>query len=138
MRTIHSLTAALAYLAFSIVPAKSESPIAPSKWIVTEIFGTPVLAESSVLIEFPGDGTVAGTTGVNRFGGIAEIDGQKIRFDRLRSTRRAASPELMDQESRFNRALANTEQFSIDSAGILTLLGGSPTPLLQARRNMGE
>jgi len=138
MRMFARIASTLAVLALSIVSAKSEIPLVPSKWIVTEIAGSPVLNGSSVLIEFLADGTVGGNTGVNRFNGNVVVTGSNVQFDRLRSTRRAGSPELMDQESRFNRALGNTESFSIDAGGILTLLGSSSTPVLRARRDTGQ
>lgn len=115
----------------SPLDAQTPTTLAGSKWTVVAIRGTPVIPNSTVTLEFSADSTVAGNTGVNAFGGGVQIDGSKIHFDRLRSTRRAAGEELMSQENNFNRALADSTQFQIAPDGFLLLQSDSGTTTLR-------
>jgi len=129
-----SLAATLTLLFAMFQPplsAQTSLALAGSKWTVVAIQGTPIIPTSNVKLEFGPDDTVTGNTGVNGFSGAVQIDGSKIQFDRLRSTRRAASEELMSQETSFNRALADSAQFTITPDGFLLLQSDSGTETLR-------
>lgn len=75
-------------------------------WRVTRIGQTDVLEGNPPRIDFGGDGSVHGTTGLNRFTGRYEVTGAALRFSPLATTRMAGMPEVMDQEQRFTVALS--------------------------------
>ena len=59
---------------------------------------------------------------MNRYNGQATIDGNTISFGPLATTRRAGPPALMDQESKFLRALETVKSFRVEESGLLFLL----------------
>jgi heat shock protein HslJ len=91
-------------------------------WVIRQIDGKPTLAEASLTIEFAEDGAVSGTTGVNRFSGKAQIEGERITFGPLAMTRRAGSPQLMEQETQLMVGLEQTRRFRVGDDGWLELL----------------
>jgi heat shock protein HslJ len=92
------------------------------KWLAEDIAGGGVLDSVQTTLEVSNDGTVSGSTAVNRYGGKASIDGNKITLGQLVMTRRAGPPALMDQESKFVAALEKVASFQVDDAGLLNLL----------------
>lgn len=128
-----TLLASLALIVLMNPAAAQTADLPGSKWTVTEALSTPIIAGSNVTLTFPADGTVTGNTGVNNFNGFATISGTNVKFEKLRSTRRAGSPELMEQETRFNKALAATAQFEIAPDGALTLRDSDGEIVLKAQ-----
>jgi heat shock protein HslJ/phosphoglycolate phosphatase-like HAD superfamily hydrolase len=84
------------------------------KWLAKEIDGSGVLDNAQSTLEVRDDGSVAGDSAVNRYNGKATINGQKIKFDPLAMTRRAGPPALMDQETRFMKALGRIDSFHVN------------------------
>jgi heat shock protein HslJ len=82
---------------------------------------------------FTADGQVSGHAGVNTFSGSARVDGDRITIGPLRTTRMAGSPDAMDAESAFLRALEEVVALRLDD-GDLTLLdadGGAQVRLVR-------
>jgi heat shock protein HslJ/phosphoglycolate phosphatase-like HAD superfamily hydrolase len=92
------------------------------KWLAEDIAGGGVLDRVQSTLEVNKDGTVSGSTAVNRYGGKALIDGNKMTLGQLVMTRRAGPPAHMDQESKFVAALEKVASFQVDDAGFLNLL----------------
>ena len=92
------------------------------KWLAEDISGQGVIDNAQSTLEISQDGSVAGDTCVNRFGGKAKIDGQKILFGPLAMTRRAGPQALMDQESKYATALEKVTGFRVDLRGLLFLV----------------
>ncbi len=101
------------------------------KWLAEDIDGRGVVDRAQSTLEIAEDGTVSGSTAVNRFGGKATIDGNSITFGPLATTRRAGPPALMDQEARFTRALEATNKFRIDQNGLLYFLDAEDKPRIR-------
>jgi heat shock protein HslJ/phosphoglycolate phosphatase-like HAD superfamily hydrolase len=92
------------------------------KWLAEDITGGGVLDSVQSTLEISDDGKVSGNTAVNRYGGKALIDGNKMTLGQLVMTRRAGPPAHMDQESKFVAALEKVASFQVDDAGFLNLL----------------
>ncbi|MDX2080338.1 MAG: META domain-containing protein [Terrimicrobiaceae bacterium] len=124
----------------AIVPAMAapEPRLVGSKWTVTAIRAEPVKTEPPPTLDFEAGPAVAGSTGVNRFGGACTIEGDRLTFERFRTTRRAGSPEAMDIERAFLDALSASATFRIDPDGHLILLGPDGAPLLKAAPRTGD
>lgn len=90
-------------------------------WITEQIDGLKVTTSQRATIKFENDGHVTGTTGCNRFSGMAKINGQNITFGQFATTRRACIPELMEQEQKFLEAIENIKKYSIDKNSLLRL-----------------
>lgn len=70
------------------------------------------------------DTRINASVGLNMMGGGYKVEGDKIRFDRLISTRMAGPRPLMEAESRYAGALARASTFRVSSDGkTLTLIG---------------
>ncbi len=100
-------------------------------WLAEDIAGRGVVDRAQTTIAFTADGSVSGNTGVNRFQGQAKIDGDRLTLGPLATTRRAGPPALMDQESRFLKAIGRVRRFRMEPSGLLYLLDESGDELLR-------
>lgn len=101
------------------------------KWLAEDINGGGVVDIAQSTVEIGEDGSVTGNTAVNRYGGKANIVGQKIEFGSISTTRRAGPPALMDQESKFTMALESVVSFRIDDNGLLYFLNANGKEVLR-------
>ncbi|GAA6527542.1 META domain-containing protein [Intrasporangium sp. DVR] len=81
-------------------------------WTVESIAGLPT-TDPKPEIALTEDGRVEGTTGVNRITGTYEAHDETVRVEGVGMTRRAGSPEAMDQERRFLQALEGWNAFHV-------------------------
>lgn len=79
----------------------------------TEGSSTPAVPGSQASITFNEDGTLAGTSGCNGFGGEYTVDGDQITFSGLISTLMACEEPLMSQEGAMFKALDGTASYNI-------------------------
>jgi heat shock protein HslJ len=100
-------------------------------WLVEDIAGQGVVDRAQTTIQFSSDGKVAGDTSVNRYQGQAKIDGAKIDVGPLATTRRAGPQALMDQETKFLKAIESVKSFRIEPTGLLFLLNESGDAVLR-------
>jgi heat shock protein HslJ len=105
--------------------AASMDALYDNPWLVEDIAGQGVVDRAQTTIQFAKDGAVSGDTSVNRYKGKAKINGAKISFGPLASTRSAGPPALMDQEQKFLKALDAVASFRIETTGLLFLLDDS-------------
>jgi heat shock protein HslJ/phosphoglycolate phosphatase-like HAD superfamily hydrolase len=101
------------------------------KWLAEDIEGGGVIDRVQSTLEIGDDGAVSGNTAVNRYGGKAKIDGQKIEFGPLAMTRRAGPPAMMNQESKFTAALEKVVGFRIEATGLLYLMDAQGKDVLR-------
>jgi heat shock protein HslJ/phosphoglycolate phosphatase-like HAD superfamily hydrolase len=100
-------------------------------WLAEDIAGGGVIDNAQSTLEIGKDGSVSGSTAVNRYSGKAKIEGQKIEFGPLATTRRAGPPALMDQESKFTKALEKVARFRIEDSGLLYLMDETGKDILR-------
>jgi len=100
-------------------------------WLVEDIAGQGVVDKAQTTIQFTKNGAVSGNTSVNRYQGQVKIDGNKIDFGLLATTRRAGPPALMDQETKFLKAIDTVTSFRIEPTGLLFLLNESDDAVLR-------
>ncbi|ACB94895.1 META domain-containing protein [Beijerinckia indica] len=86
------------------------------RWLAEDILGGGVIDRLQSVLEIAADGTVSGSGGCNRMRGHATIDGEKLSFGPLITTRMACSPAVMDQEGKFLASLEKVRSFRIDNA----------------------
>ena len=77
---------------------------------------TPVVPDSQAAITFNEDGTIAGNSGCNGFGGDYEVDGDQVTFSGLVSTLMACEEPLMSQEGTVFQVLDGTATYQIDGS----------------------
>jgi heat shock protein HslJ len=95
------------------------------------VWGRGVVDKAQTTIRFAEDGSVSGDTSVNRYHGRATIKGNTISFGPLATTRRAGPPALMDQESKFLKAIETVKSLRIEPTGLLSLLNDSGDTVLR-------
>lgn len=89
-----------------------------SSWTVTNYNNgkeavVGVAVDSELTLEFGTDGTVAGTGGVNTFRGPFESAEKTVKIGPLAATKMAGTPELMEQEASYLKALENATTWSV-------------------------
>jgi heat shock protein HslJ/phosphoglycolate phosphatase-like HAD superfamily hydrolase len=112
-------------------PVNSGRSLYDHPWLAEDIAGRGVVDRAQTTIEFKADGSVSGSTGVNRFQGQAKIDGDRLTMGPLATTRRAGPPALMDQESRFLKTIDRVRRFRMEPTGLLYLLNETGEELLR-------
>ena len=86
----------------------ADDAIAGTSWVVQELAGA-VTVEPKPRLAFGEDGTLSGSTGVNRVMGRYEVTDGMLVVGGAATTRRAGSAEAMEQEQRV-LALFDTPQ----------------------------
>lgn len=112
-------------------PIRIEESLYDRPWLAEDIAGRAVVDRAQTTIAFKADGSVSGSTGVNRFHGQAKIDGDRVTIGPLATTRRAGPPALMDQEARFLKSIDRVRRFRIEPTGSLYLLNESGDKVLR-------
>jgi heat shock protein HslJ len=111
----------------SFAAENSAGPVSleTGEWVLVELAGTPFAASGErrppTIVFDTAKMSVSGFSGVNRFFGGYERDGEKLKFGPLAGTRMAGPPEDMKTETAFLGALESVSQWRIVS-GKLELL----------------
>ena len=114
-------------VAFAQTPA--DDPV--GRWLAESIRGGGVIDGLQTILEVGADGAISGTGGCNAMRGSATISGDTIVFGPIASTRKACSPAVMDQETRFFSALKDVQSWRTDPVrGKLMLLDGNRNPVV--------
>jgi len=103
-------------------PETQEQGIDGTDWIAERIVGVPVVSGSKSTLLLDSDGNASGSGGCNGYSAGGEMEGQKLVFGEIASTKQSCTPTLNDQENRFFVALAATRTYQADQ-GKLLLLG---------------
>jgi len=108
--------------------ALAATPLAGTTWICSAVNNgaggvVTIGADSRIDAVFDDDERVSGFSGVNRYHGPYEVDGESIKIGPLASTRMAGPAELMEQERQYLEALEKATRYGIVD-GALTLYGG--------------
>jgi heat shock protein HslJ len=92
-------------------------------WRVTEIGAEPVIAETTVTVEFGDDGAVSGSAGCNRYRAEYHATGQTLSIGTAAVTRMFCSTPhgVMDQENAFLHALAGSTGLAEAGDGLVLL-----------------
>jgi heat shock protein HslJ len=80
-------------------------------------FPTPMLVTTEMTADFAG-GKISGTGGCNRYFGNYSTKGSQIKIGALGSTFKACEQSVMEQESRFLKAMQQAVRYETDSNGL--------------------
>ncbi|MFB2839289.1 META domain-containing protein [Floridanema evergladense] len=78
---------------------------------------TPMVPSQELTAEFA-DGRISGSGGCNRFMGSYEIQGDRLTISQLASTFKACEEPIMNQESKYLKALQGAQRFELDDKGL--------------------
>ena len=98
-----------------------------TEWTLIELNGVATTASAGMMpptIHFDGQSLqVSGNSGINRFGGKYQLDGDKVEFGPMRSTMMAGPPEAMELEATFLKALSEMTSWRIHESRLEFLKG---------------
>jgi putative lipoprotein len=97
-----------------VTSAGAASLAAAGRWRAESIRNRRVAPGSGAVLEIAADGRITGSGGCNRISGKATVAGAHMSFGPIISTRMACAQDIMDQESHFLSALADTRLYRID------------------------
>jgi heat shock protein HslJ len=115
-------------------PAGDENSLVGSQWQL-ESFGPtaaemPVIASSTVTLEFDTAEQATGSGGCNTYGGNYTVQGDSISFGKIISTERACVEEgVTEQEQQYFAALQTAESFSQTAERLTILYDGGQNAL---------
>jgi heat shock protein HslJ len=122
-------------------PTATSDVLAGTEWAIVAVAGVPVVeAESPLVVGFGHDGRLSGSTGVNQITASYSLTTDYLTVGPLATTRRAGTPEQMEQEHRIVQSLAGMCPFeltahtlSIDGPlGRVDLVTTAPLPVATA------
>jgi len=100
-----------------------------SAWRLEDLAGAGVIERAEATLEFPEAGRVSGQATCNRFFGFFETSGESLTIARVGATKKACPPAMMDQETKYLRALEGAERFRIEGTTLFLYSQGLDRPL---------
>ncbi len=115
--------------------APTEESLLGTEWLLEDLGGAGVLDRVQATLAFFEAGRVAGNASCNRFTGSASIGSEgAFKLGQLASTRRACVPAVMDQETKYLKALESAERIALDGPHLLIFSKDLERPLRFTRR----
>lgn len=109
--------------------APAGDPLAGTSWVLSELNGQPVLADTTISLQFGAEGQASGTDGCNRYTTSYSAEGDAIQFSpNAAMTMMACPTPIMDQATAYMAALTTAATFAVDG-DTLTLSDASGAPL---------
>lgn len=102
-------------------------------WLIEDIDGRGVIDRARATISFGPSGRVFGSGGCNNFQGSADLKGNDVKIGPLAATRKMCPGALMDQETKFFKALEKAARFEFDGI-FLRMFDASGKAILRATR----
>lgn len=117
------------------VTAPTAESLLGTEWLLEDLGGAGVMDRVQATLAFLEAGRVAGSGSCNRFTGSATIgsDGT-FKVGQLASTRRACVPAVMDQETKYLKALESAERIALEGPYLLVFSKGLEKPLRFTRK----
>ncbi len=129
-RTLFGLATLLLGLTSCAMPhAPAAESLWGTEWRLQTLNGRPVLAEAPATLAFPEAGRVGGQGSCNRFFGSVGLDGERLRFDQMGSTKMACQRDAMDQEDRYLAALNKAQRLKRQGDSLTLFLPDGEPPL---------
>ena len=109
---------------------KKPPSLTGTEWLLTDLPGTTVILISKASFSVLENGRATGNGSCNRFAGAVEINGNKIKFGPLASTRMVCGDEaLTGQETQFLKFLSAASRFELRDRFLLLFADGYDQPL---------
>lgn len=109
-------------------PPERSTELAGTEWLLEDLAGRGVLDRVEATLIFD-QGRVAGSASCNRFSGPADVQGTAVRIGPLIATRRACPEAVMEQETRYLKALEAAERLQLRDQFLLVHCRGLEKPL---------
>lgn len=119
----------LAIFLFMPQATQSASNLEGSRWLLEDLGGKGVLDSAQATLEFTAPGRVSGRGSCNRISGPVSVEGMRIHFGPLASTRMACAPAVNEQETSYLKALGSARRFERKGDSLLIYCKGLAKPL---------
>jgi heat shock protein HslJ len=112
-----------------------EASLAGTQWLLEDLAGRGVVDRLQSTLVFAEAGRVSGRAGCNDFSGPIRWGVDQFTIGPLMVTRKACSPAVSDQETRYLEALAGAQRLRIDGPYLLidTTVAGKPLTFTRLR-----
>jgi putative lipoprotein len=104
-------------------------PALAGVWRLEDLAGTGVIDNALATLEFAEPGRISGRGSCNQFNGPVTVTGSAISFGPLVSTMMACAEAVMNQETRYLKALQDAERFVLEGPYLLIYAKGIEKPL---------
>lgn len=91
-----------------------QNQLLAGEWLLEDLAGTGVIDNLQTTIKFEKEGSLGGSGGCNRYFASYELKGNQIKIGTIGATQKACPPAIMDQESRFLKALGEAYRVRFD------------------------
>jgi heat shock protein HslJ len=108
--------------------ARASGELPGSSWILEDLNGAAVVADTRVMLDFAEKGWATGTGSCNRYFSTIEISGSSIRFGAVGATRMACATAVSLQEIKYFEALESSNRFALEG-DVLSIHGSAGRPL---------
>jgi len=113
---------------------KKPPSLTGTEWLLTDLQGTTVILTSKASFSVLENGRATGNGSCNRFVGSVEINGSKIKFGPVASTRMACGDDALNtQETQFLKFLSAANRFEMQDPFLLLFAEGYDHPLRFSR-----
>jgi heat shock protein HslJ/uncharacterized lipoprotein YbaY len=103
------------------------------EWVVDRVAGEGLIDDTHITLRFSDDGSLSGGGSCNSYTASYTLTGEGLTFSQPAATMKACPPEIMAQEDRFLKTLADVHRFELGDGGTL-LLHASDGRTIEARR----
>ena len=115
------------------------NPLLKTEWLVEDIGGEGVIDIAQTTVEFGEENRVSGSTACNRYNASVEVEGDRISFGPMASTKMACSLAVINQEVRFFNAMPSVRSYAFDQDGsILVFLDENGEKILRMSKKSEE
>jgi heat shock protein HslJ len=128
-----AVTLAGTALADGVALAEGEPSLVGPIWVAEDIGRRGVIDDVQSHVAFTAEGQAQGSSGCNNFRGAYALRGETLEIGPLASTKKACPPAIMDQETRFFEALAQTRSYRFEN-GLLYLSDAQGMPVMRLWR----
>lgn len=113
----------------------TEGTLAGQTWVLSELAGQPLVADSNITANFNADGSVSGSAGCNRYTGEFTASGDSISVSaNMAMTMMMCEQAIMDQETAYINTLGQVKTYSVaDSQLTLKDASGKTILVFQAQ-----
>ncbi len=119
----------------ALTASPSSTSLVGTEWLLTDLTGTPVIANSKASLAFMDGGRAAGNGSCNRFTAAFSISGDTIKLGPFASTRMACMDgDASAQEDHYLKILGTVKRYEIKNDTLLIYGEGSDKPLQFSRQ----
>ena len=119
--------------------AGSPVSLVGTEWLLVDLAGAPVIANSKASLSFLEEGRIAGNGSCNRFMGGVTIAGDSLKFGPLASSQMACGEDgVSAQENQYLKLLGAAKRFELKDGVLLIYSEGSKKPLRFSRQTTAK